>query len=93
MKTHFEEIFAARGWVVSEVSRKFNIPHMTLRQHLKGTRSISAEQALKYERLLGIPRSELRPDLWPPEETTSSSPAPAKEKGGGNCVASCCQTA
>lgn len=68
MKTHFEEIFAARGWVISEVSRKFNIPHMTLRQHLKGTRSISAEQALKYERLLGIPRSELRPDLWPPEE-------------------------
>lgn len=73
MKTHFEEIFSARGWVVSEVSKKHGIPHMTLRQHIKGTRSISAEQAIKYERLLGIPRSELRPDLWPPESSQNEA--------------------
>lgn len=75
MKTHFEEIFSARGWAVAEVYRKYGIPHMTLRQHIKGTRSISAEQALKYERILGIPRSELRPDLWPPDPAAGPSPS------------------
>ena len=87
MKTYLEEIFAARGWAVAEISRKSGIPHTTLRQHLKGTRAISAEQALKYERLLDIPRSGLRPDLWPPGSpwdgerpappATGSSPAGA----------------
>lgn len=35
--------------------------------HCKGMRSISPESAIKYAKALGIPLSELRPDLWPPE--------------------------
>lgn len=35
--------------------------------HCSGQRSISAESAKRYSQALGIPLSELRPDLWPPE--------------------------
>lgn len=34
----------------------------------KGFAQVSANHALIYEEKLGIPRSELRPDLWPPEQ-------------------------
>lgn len=33
----------------------------------KGEKEVSAKHAIIYEELLGIPRSELRPDFWPPE--------------------------
>ena len=39
-----------------------------------GQRGLSAEYALVYERLFGIPRSELRPDLWPPQENLQDAP-------------------
>ena len=42
-------------------------------RHCKGEK-IAAESALLYSRALGIPRSELRPDLWPPD---------AQPEGGG----------
>ena len=35
--------------------------------HCKGNKKLTAESALKYNRALGIPLSDLRPDLWPPE--------------------------
>ena len=38
---------------------------------------IPAESAVKYSDTLGIPRSELRPDLWPP-----ATAAPATQRGG-----------
>ena len=40
----------------------------TVFQHVSGTRGLTAEAALRYHRILGIPLPELRPDLWPPEE-------------------------
>ena len=43
------------------------IDYSTMLRHYKGLREISGRDAIKYEKLLGIPRSELRPDLWPPE--------------------------
>lgn len=36
-------------------------------RHCKG-RTITAESAVIYAEALRIPRSALRPDLWPPEE-------------------------
>lgn len=33
-------------------------------RHYRGERKISANHALIYEKNLGIPRYELRPDLW-----------------------------
>ena len=50
-------------------------------QHYTGRRKVTAEQAMKYERVLGIPRSELRPDLWPPTEAAPATP-PGKEAAG-----------
>lgn len=38
----------------------------TASQHYRGVRAISATDALLYEKCLGIPRYELRPDLWTP---------------------------
>ena len=35
-----------------------------LYQHCQGKRTISAESAVRYHDTLGIPLSELRPDLW-----------------------------
>ena len=48
--------------------------------HCKGMRSISPESAKKYSKAFGIPLSELRPDLWPPE---SVPPVPAEVTHGG----------
>ncbi len=50
---------------MNDVSKK-GIDYSTVRKHFVGTRGIGPRYALLYERLLGIPRSELRPDLWPP---------------------------
>lgn len=41
----------------------------TVCQHLKGDRKISAQSALAYHKGLGIPLSDLRPDLWPEPAT------------------------
>lgn len=42
-------------------------------QHCNGSRNISAESALRYSRAFGIPLSELRPDLWPPQPCPAAS--------------------
>ena len=47
--------------------------------HCHGLRRISAESALKYHRAFGIPLSDLRPDLWPPEP---SGQQPYRHNGG-----------
>lgn len=53
----------------SKILRKIKGIHYTYSlRHYKGERQISANHALIYERELGISRSELRPDFWPPEE-------------------------
>ena len=40
------------------------IAYATVWRHCNGTRAISAEDAVRYERGLGISRHLLRPDLW-----------------------------
>lgn len=57
----------------SEFCRKFGISYPTFFQHLTGSRRISPEMAIFYEKKLGIPRSELRPDLWPPIATPTNT--------------------
>lgn len=75
MKTtpFLKKSFDCRGWRVSAVSRESSLPYTTLWQHYTGKRRVTAEQAMKYERILGIPRSELRPDIWPPTEAASTT--------------------
>lgn len=73
MSTPLNDILRKRGLRIADASRVSGIPYVTIAQHVRGTRGISAVQAIKYERLLGIPRSELRPDLWPPDPTAGPS--------------------
>ena len=56
---------ARLGLSTAEAARQSGIPYWTIYQHTRGWRGVSAEAALRYERLLGIPRAVLRPDLWP----------------------------
>lgn len=65
----FSKYFSRRG-ALRQASRDSGIPYITIIQHANNLRKVSSEMALKYERLLGIPRWELRPDLWskPDEE-------------------------
>ena len=51
--------------------------YQTLWKHCRDERRVGPQSALLYERILGIPRSELRPDLWPPATAT-----PATQRGG-----------
>ena len=47
-----------------ELAEKLEIPEVTLRSLENGNRPITAERAVELEKKLGIPRSELRPDLF-----------------------------
>lgn len=40
----------------------------TILKQIRGDVGISAEAAIKYNRVFGIPLEELRPDLWPAKE-------------------------
>lgn len=55
-----------KGLNLAEVARRTGIGYYSVWRHCNGTRSISAKDAIRYEEGLGIPRSELRPDLWTP---------------------------
>ena len=43
------------------------VPYHAFFKQYHGVRGIGPKTAILYERVLGIPRSDLRPDLWPPE--------------------------
>ena len=68
MKTALQIFLDKHGLTVADVVRMTRLPYMTVRQHALGDRHVSAESALRYERLLGVPRWELRPDLWDQKE-------------------------
>ena len=64
----FEKYFSRRG-ALRRASLESGIPYITLVQHANNVRRVSPAMAVRYEELLGIPRWELRPDLWcGPEE-------------------------
>lgn len=62
-----KQIITERGLSLTDIS-KMGISYRTLYAHYSGKRKISAESAILYEQLLGIPRHVLRPDLWRDEE-------------------------
>ena len=82
MKTLLTDILRKRGLSIADASRASGIPYVTIAQHVRGSRGISAALAIKYERQLGIPRSELRPDLWPPDSVPPVSDAAEVANGG-----------
>ncbi len=62
-----KEIFEKRGWSLQDGVER-GVPYVNLYKQLKGERSVGPRSAILYEEKLDIPRSELRPDLWPPEK-------------------------
>lgn len=64
-----------RGLTCREAAR-MGVPFHNIYKQYKGERGVGPNSALLYERILGIPRSELRPDLWPPAE----SPTPPEKE-------------
>lgn len=76
MRTPLADILRKQGLSIADASRASGIPYVTIAQHVRGARGISAALAIKYERLLHIPRSELRPDLWPPEKAEGAAGLP-----------------
>lgn len=55
-----------RGLQLKNLRGKDGICYTHACRHYTGERTVSAEYALVYEAQLGIPRYELRPDLWSP---------------------------
>ena len=55
-----------RGLKLKDLIGKDGICYAHACRHYSGERAVSAEYAVKYEAQLGIPRYELRPDLWSP---------------------------
>lgn len=63
-----KESLDRRGLTVPEASKK-GVPYHALYKQYAGLRTVGVRCALLYESVLGIPRSELRPDIWPPSQT------------------------
>ena len=67
---------ADMGLTAATASRLYKLPYHALFKQCKGQRTVGVRCAIRYEKVLGIPRWELRPDLWdPPAE------AQAEESG------------
>lgn len=67
MNTTLEDYRMARGMTFRQMAACCGFKSATtVWQHCCGVRRVSPESAVKYQKSLGIPLSELRPDLWPP---------------------------
>ncbi len=80
----FKFALESRGISPSDASAK-GIPLATVQKHYYGSRNVGIKSVLKYEDILGIPRSELRPDLWPPAIATPAT-SPEASRGGGDAA-------
>jgi plasmid maintenance system antidote protein VapI len=52
------------GISASDLAKRIGFNPSTVRSLINGNRAITAETAVELERLLGIPRETLRPDLF-----------------------------
>lgn len=73
----FKHALESRGLTVIEASKQ-GLPYSTVRKHWLGERELGVKSVLRYEKVLGIPRSELMPEFWPP--TAPNIPTASEEK-------------
>ncbi len=64
MDNAFANALKQRNLTPKSASERTGIPLPTVQKHFYGTRNIGAQSLAKYHDDLGIPLSELRPDLW-----------------------------
>lgn len=60
--SHVIDILPQRRGIISEIARACGITHGAVSQW----RQVPAERVLVVERVTGVPRHELRPDIYPP---------------------------
>ena len=83
MRNAIEKFRRSSGMSVQEIADRCAIrSRSTVLQHCNGQRAISAEIAIKYANGLGIPLSELRPDLWSPDSVPPVPDAAEVAHGG-----------
>lgn len=58
-------ILARYGLIEKDVMQVLGVTHAAVGMWRRGERKPSPQMAIKAEEKLGIPRFELRPDLWP----------------------------
>lgn len=75
-----KEALDSRGITPNQAS-KLGLNYSTVLKTYKGLRSVTPAYAIRYELILGIPRSELRPDMWPP--ATPNTPSEPEEVNHG----------
>lgn len=63
--TNLAKALSDRGLSVNQAFQMSGICYDIIWKHKRGKRGVSPEMAILYEKKLGIPRYELRPDLWP----------------------------
>jgi len=63
-KTALREYRAQKDLSAEEVARKLGIAESTLRSYENGNREIDGDTAVLIESRLGIPREDIRPDLF-----------------------------
>ena len=71
-----QDIFRTHDVKPTHLARELGITHGAVFQWDR----VPAERVIDVERITGIPREELRPDLYPP---TAHSPAPSVQGGQG----------
>jgi DNA-binding transcriptional regulator YdaS (Cro superfamily) len=67
--TRYEALKACRDAAGSDsqMARDLNVPQSTMWRWLNQTKQLPAEHVLRAERLYGVSRHELRPDIYPVE--------------------------
>jgi DNA-binding transcriptional regulator YdaS (Cro superfamily) len=69
------------GLTDAELANQVGVSAELVRLWRHGRRTISAKRAVVVSRVTGIPRHELRPDLWePPESAPTPESAPRRRK-------------
>ena len=63
-KNTLEAFRQSNGLTYASLAQLAGLAQSLVYYHCSGKRRISAEMAVHYEKLLGIPRENLRPDLW-----------------------------
>ena len=75
------EALDRRGLSCIEAAKK-GVPYHNLYKQYKGIRGVGPDAAILYEHVLNIPRSELRPALWPPDSVPPVPDAAEVANGG-----------
>lgn len=70
--TRYEALLACceRAGSISQMGRDLGIPQSTMSRIVNQSKQLSAQYVLQAERLYGVSRHHLRPDIYPVEECT-----------------------